>query len=193
MHPTLDIEMKNISRFIIKLFGWKLIGELPKDNKYVIISMPHTSMWDFIWGKFTFWGIGLTPAVFIKKELFFFPLGLLLKALGALPIDRTKSTGMVGQVIEHFNKNEKFSVCITPEGTRKRAPKLKRGFYFIAKQANVPIFFGVLDYKKKILMFGDRFMPTGDIEADMASIREYYTRLNPTGKHPEQFSLDSIQ
>lgn len=185
--------MRRISGFIIKLFGWKFIGEIPKDKKYVIVSIPHSSMWDFVWGKLTFIHAGIKPAVFIKKELFFFPLGLLLRSLGAIPINRSKSTGMVEQVIEYFDKNDKFCVCITPEGTRKRTTKLKRGFYFIAKQANVPLYLGVLSYKEKTLFIGERYMLTGDQEADMAYIHDYYVRKNPTAKHPDQFSLDSIR
>ncbi len=185
--------MKKISGFIIKLFGWNFVGEIPKDKKYVIVSIPHTSMWDFIWGKLTFWHAGIKPVVFIKKELFFFPLGPLLTALGAKPINRSRSTGMVEQVIDYFNQNDEFCICITPEGTRKLAPKLKRGFYFIATQANVPLYLGILDYKEKKLYIGERYMPTGDIENDMSYIHEYYVRKNPTGKHPEQFSTDSIR
>lgn len=185
--------MKKISGFIIKLFGWKFIGEVPKDKKYVIVSIPHTSMWDFVWGKLTFWYAGIKPVVFIKKELFFFPLGNLLRALGALPINRSRSTGMVEQIIDYYNKNEHFCICITPEGTRSLAPKLKRGFYFIAKQANVPLYLGVLDYKSKTLFIGERYEICGDMNKDMEYIKNYYTEKNPTAKHVNKFSLNSIR
>jgi len=150
-------------------------------------------MWDFVWGKFTFASVGEHPSIFIKKEMFFFPMGLLLKALGAKPINRSHSAGVVEQAIEYFNKNDKFSVCITPEGTRNRTKKLKRGFYFIAKQANVPIYLGFLNYSDKTVGFGERFMPTGNVEADMAYIHEYYVNLNPIAKHADQFTLDCIR
>ncbi|MBR5167024.1 MAG: 1-acyl-sn-glycerol-3-phosphate acyltransferase [Salinivirgaceae bacterium] len=185
--------MKRFNARILKLFGWTVVGDFPTDKKYVVISLPHTSMWDFVWGKITFASAGERPVVFIKKEMFFFPLGLLLKALGARPINRSHSAGMVEQVLEYFNKNERFSVCITPEGTRKRTNKLKRGFYFIAKQANVPVYLGFLSYKDKTVGFGERYMLSGDIEKDMAYIHEYYVKLNPAAKHPENFSLDSIR
>ena len=185
--------MKRISGFIIKLFGWKLSDNPPIDKKFVVIALPHTSMMDFVWGKLVFWYAGFAPSIFIKKEMFFFPLGLLLKALGAVPINRSRSAGMVEQVIEYFNKNDEFSVCITPEGTRKLTNRLKRGFYFIARQANVPIYLSVLDYKTKTMTIGERFMTTDDIDADMEHIRNYYIKMNPTAKHPKQFSTDCVR
>jgi 1-acyl-sn-glycerol-3-phosphate acyltransferase len=185
--------MKRLSGFIIKLFGWKLVDNPPTDKKFVVIALPHTSMMDFVWGKLVFWYAGFVPAIFIKKEMFFFPLGLLLRALGAVPINRSRSAGMVEQVIEYFNKNDEFSVCITPEGTRQLTNRLKRGFYFIARQANVPIYLSVLDYKTKSMIIAERFMTTDDIDADMEHIRNYYIQKNPTARHPKQFSTDCVR
>ncbi len=185
--------IRYISKLIIRLFGWKVVGNAPTDKKYIIISIPHTSMADFFWGKLTFWYAGMHPTIFIKKELFFFPIGPILKMFGARPINRSHSAGMVEQVIGYFNRNDQFSICITPEGTRKLTPKLKRGFYFIAKQANVPVYLGVLDYRTKTMNIGERFMVSGDTEADMAHIHEYYVRHNPQAKHPDMFSLNSIR
>ena len=181
------------SRFILKLFGWRIIDKAPTDKKFVVIALPHTSMMDFVWGKLIFAASGFSPKIFIKKEMFFFPVGLLLKALGAVPINRSRSTGMVEQVIAYFNKHDEFCVCITPEGTRKLTNKLKRGFYFIAKQANVPIYLSVLDYGTKHAIIGERFVPTGDIEADMEHIHQYYVAHNPTAKHPKQFTTDCVR
>ncbi|MBQ4231084.1 MAG: 1-acyl-sn-glycerol-3-phosphate acyltransferase, partial [Salinivirgaceae bacterium] len=94
------------SRFILKLFGWRIIDKAPADKKFVVIALPHTSMMDFVWGKLIFAASGFSPKIFIKKEMFFFPVGLLLKALGAVPINRSRSTGMVEQVIAYFNKHD---------------------------------------------------------------------------------------
>ena len=185
--------MRRFSGFILRLFGWKLIDHAPTDKKFVVIALPHTSMMDFVWGKLVFTYAGFSPKIFIKKEMFFFPVGLLLKALGAVPINRSRSTGMVEQVIAYFNKNDEFCVCITPEGTRKLTNKLKRGFYFIAKQANVPIYLSVLDYKTKHAIIGERFVPTDDINADFEHIHQYYVEKNPTARCPKQFSTDCIR
>lgn len=182
---------KIISIVIMRLFGWRYEGPVPTEKKYVVISVPHTSMVDFVWGKFAFASKNVNPVIFIKKEAFKFPLGILLKWLGAKPVNRGRgAVGLVDQVIHHFNKNDEFKVCITPEGTRKLTKRWKRGFYFIAQKANVPIYLGLIDYRKKVCSIGERFDPTGDISKDMEFIREYYKRINAQPKHPERFTLD---
>lgn len=182
---------KFTGRLIMRLGGWSYAGALPTDKKYVVISVPHTSVWDFVWGKLAFMAIGEKPAIFIKKESFFFPVGPILKALGAKPVNRGKgAVGLVDQVIHHFEKNNRFSVCITPEGTRSKVKKWKKGFYFIAQKANIPIYLGIIDYRKKVLEYGERFIPTGDIPKDMEYIKNYYLQRNALPKHPENFSWD---
>ncbi|HAM99111.1 MAG TPA: glycerol acyltransferase [Marinilabiliales bacterium] len=180
-----------ISYILMRMGGWRYIGPVPTEKKFVVISVPHTSMWDFVWGKFAFGSKRVQPIIFIKKESFFFPMGLLLKALGARPVDRGKGAiGLVEQVLDHFDKNEKFAVCITPEGTREKVTKWKRGFYYIAQKANVPIYLGIIDYGNKVMTIGERFMPTGDIDRDMQYFREYYKKHKPKPKHPEHFTFD---
>jgi len=167
------------------------MGGIPSEKKFVVISVPHTSMWDFVWGKFAFGSKKVNPAIFIKKESFFFPLGVILKKLNAKPVNRGPGAiGLVEQVLEHFNKNEKFSVCITPEGTREKVSRWKKGFYFIAQKANVPIYLGYVDYKKKTLGIGERFEPTGDYKKDMEFIKDHYLKLNPQPKHNSKFNWD---
>ena len=80
--------MKHIARLILKIFGWKLKGGLPADKKAVVISVPHTSIMDFIWGKLTFISQGVPTYILMKKEFFFFPLGPILRALNVIPVDR---------------------------------------------------------------------------------------------------------
>jgi 1-acyl-sn-glycerol-3-phosphate acyltransferase len=46
---------------------------------------------------------------------------------------------------------ENLVIALSPEGTRKKVDKLRTGFYFIAKKANVPIVMVGLDYSKKEL------------------------------------------
>jgi len=176
---------------LMRLGGWRYVGDVPSEEKYVVISVPHTSMWDFVWGKFAFSSKHVNPYIFIKKESFFFPLGILLRWLRAKPVDRSKgATGLVEQVITQFEKHDNFQVCITPEGTREKVTKWKKGFYYIAQKANVPIYLGIIDYGVKTLTIGERFIPTGDIAKDMETIKDYYKNANPKAKHPENFTLD---
>ncbi len=185
---------KYICKFILWCIGWHYEGAPPADKKYIVISVPHTSMMDFILGWLHFRSVGIKTIIFIKKELFFFPLGILLKALGAKPVNRGRGAlGLIEQVIYHFEKNDEFIVCITPEGTRNLVKKWKRGFYFIAEKANVPVYLGKLDYKRKIATVGQtKFMPSGDVEKDFDFIRNYYKNENPTPKHAEKFTFDFV-
>jgi 1-acyl-sn-glycerol-3-phosphate acyltransferase len=177
-----------LSEIILKLSGWNTTGALPPGiKKAVIIVAPHTSYWDFVIGRLTFWSSRVKIRVLIKRESFAFPLGILLKGLGGIPVDRGKKNNMVEQVVEQFNNSESLVIVITPEGTRKVVRHWKRGFYLIAKEANVPIALGFIDYKKKTGGVGPLVYPSGDIDKDMALINEFYK--DKTGKYPENFSL----
>ncbi len=176
-----------IARFILWICGWKFDGKMPEVRKAVILSVPHTSNWDFVWGKLTFLAYKFDTYIFAKKELFFFPLGNILKAMNVLPINRKDPAGMIKHIVSKFNENEDFFLTITPEGTRSKRGKWPRGFYFIAVKAKVPIYLGRIDYKKKELRLGELFFPTGDIEKDVRYIKRTYRDI--TAKYPENFSL----
>ncbi|MDR1847402.1 MAG: 1-acyl-sn-glycerol-3-phosphate acyltransferase [Bacteroidales bacterium] len=179
---------KGFAKLLMRLYGWHFIGEpQPQMKNCVFIEAPHTSMWDFVWGRCGLWILGVNAHFFIKKELFFFPLGLLLKSLGGVPIDRRKGANSIDTAVENLLSNKDFSVIITPEGTRKRTNKWKKGFYLIAQRANVPIYLSYLDYAQKEASSGELFYPTGDYEKDMAYIFSYYS--DKTAKYPEHFNL----
>ena len=80
-----------------------------------------------------------------------------------------------------------FRLCITPEGTRKATTEWKRGFYYIALKANLPILLYGLDYERKLIACYETFIPTGDYEADMAKIKKYFCQFK--GKYPERFAV----
>ena len=105
--------------------------------------------------------------------------------MGGIPVSRGKKTAITDELAREFNKRDKFQLAVTPEGTRKRVTKWKRGFYFIALKAKVPIVLIGLDYGKKTISFLDVFNPTGDIEADMKIIKSKYKGIE--AKHPEQY------
>ena len=183
-----DEMMKYIARFILKLFGWTVRGELPADRKAVVISIPHTSIMDFVWGKLTYMSRGIPTTIMIKKEFFFFPLGYLLRALGAIPVDRgNRENHLVERMVEEFKKREVMYLTITPEGSRKKRKRWKKGFLVIAREAGVPVYLGRIDYKYKFCTWGPRFEPTGDDDADLRYIMSTYrTDVHP--HHPECFS-----
>jgi 1-acyl-sn-glycerol-3-phosphate acyltransferase len=185
--------IRNLSRLVLKLWGWNTSASLPPDlRKAVIIVAPHTSYWDFVVGRLTFWAAGIKIRLLIKKESFFFPLGIVLRSAGAIPVDRgNKKNNMIDQVVSMFNSTDSFLLVIAPEGTRKQVRHWKRGFYMIAKAAGVPIALGWMDYRLKAGGVGPLLMPTGDFEKDMQVIREFYR--GKTGRHPQNFYLPSSE
>jgi 1-acyl-sn-glycerol-3-phosphate acyltransferase len=180
--------MRWLAKIILNLMGWKVTHPMPKGiKKAVIIMAPHTSNWDFVIGRLGFASQSIKTRILIKKESFFFPLGIVLKALGAVPVDRGMSAGTVKNITHLMEKEDTFYILITPEGTRKLVKNWKKGFYFIATQAHVPIIMGFLDYKTKSGGLGPVLYPTGNYEADLKVIEEFYKDKQP--KHPQNFNL----
>jgi 1-acyl-sn-glycerol-3-phosphate acyltransferase len=181
--------MKSIKRafflFWFRLFGWKVIGEKPDLKKYLIIVAPHTSNFDFIVALAAKHIIELKSDFLGKKSLFTFPiLGWFMKSIGGHPVDRSRKTNLVDQVVELYSTHDEFVLAIAPEGTRSYVPKWKTGFYHIAHKAGVPIFMVGLDYTRKVVELRGIFEPTGDIEGDMNEILGYFRTV--TGKVPEK-------
>ena len=176
--------MKKLWIAIVKLFGWKFdlppADDLKRLHRCVLIEAPHTSIYDFLLGAACVWRMGLNARFFIKKEFFVFPLRHFLKWSGALPIDRgNKNNHMVDKAVEAFGKNDDFTVIITPEGTRKQVKRFKRGFYEIATNANVPIAITYINYKTRHMGVGPLIMPSGDFDADMRIILDFYSKVAP--------------
>jgi len=177
---------KALAKLILKISGWYIHDITPADiKKCIIISAPHTSMWDFVLGRLGYMCVGVKPRVLIKKEAFSWPFGGILKALGGIPVDRKSKNNMVKYIKKLIDKSESIYFVITPEGTRKANSRWKRGFYYIAVETKVPIALGFLDYKKKEGGIGKMFWPTGNIEEDMKEIKSFY--LGITARHPEKF------
>jgi 1-acyl-sn-glycerol-3-phosphate acyltransferase len=177
-----------LSRFILRLFGWKIHSVIPAGTKKaVIIAAPHTSNLDFFIGRLAYWAMGVKIKFLIKKEAFTFPYGGLLKWSGGIPVDRSRNNRMVDQISQMMIRSESFFIMITPEGTRKPNPQWKKGFYHIAMAAGVPIAIGYLDYGKKEGGIGKMLIPTGNYEEDLKVIKDFYR--DKTGRHPERFDL----
>lgn len=177
---------KAICGFIYyKLLGWKTSVDVPDYDKYIICAAPHTSNWDFIIGKLFYAAIGRETGFMMKKEWFFFPLGCLLRYMGGIPVYRSKKTSLVEQVSNEFNQRKTFHLAITPEGTRSPNPNWKKGFYYIARRANVPIMLIGIDYTTKTITANKIMHASEDVDKDMQEIKEYFKQF--TGKHPENF------
>ena len=178
---------KNWAYKTLEYYGWSINLKQPLPNKCVICVAPHTSNWDFMIGIFVKFALNIKANFFMKKEWFFFPMGYLMRSLGGVAINRDKKMRMTDAMAAEFDKHESLCVAITPEGTRSYNPDWKKGFYFIAEKAGIPIVFAALDFKKKEIIIGDQFTPTGDVDADMAQIKAYYKDIN--AKFPEKFGM----
>jgi 1-acyl-sn-glycerol-3-phosphate acyltransferase len=184
--------ISKISRFILRLTGWRTNAILPEDIvKAVLIVAPHTSYWDFVIGRMTFWSSKLKIRVLIKKEVFFFPLGWFLRRLGGVPVARGQRNNLVEQATELFKQNSTMIIVITPEGTRRKVHHWKKGFYYIAMEAKVPIALGFIDYRTKTGGIGPLIYPTGNYEKDLSVIMDFYR--DKKGRYPEKFNLNMLQ
>ncbi len=173
-----------IGRLILKISGIRFYGDYPYHlNKHVIIVVPHTSNWDFVIGASIKYTERIKTNYIGKDSLFRFPLGYLFRYLGGVPVDRTKSNKLVDQIVDIYNKREKFVLALAPEGTRKKVDRLKTGFYYIAKKANVPITMVRFDYPNKRVEVAKPFYTTESKEDDFAKINEFFKDIQ--GKIPE--------
>jgi len=179
--------MMNIAAGILKLFGWSVDITVPDYPKCIICVAPHTSNWDFILGELAIRSVGRTAGFMMKSTWFFFPLGLLFKAIGGVPVERGKKTGsLVATMVERFRSESRLVIAITPEGTRRRVTTWHTGFLRIAYEADVPIVLGAIDASKKHIQITDIFQPTGNVNDDISAIKRFYTPF--TGIHPENFT-----
>ena len=53
------------------------------------------------------------------------------------------------EIVDIFSQNETLHIILSPEGQLAKTNHWKKGFYYMAKNANVPIIVGYIDYKKK--------------------------------------------
>lgn len=173
-----------ISAFILGLFGWKVeiaFEKFPK--KFIIAVVPHTSAWDFPIGILTRSIMQQKIKYVAKASLFKFPLGGIMKLMGGVPVDRSKRNNFVDGVVDIFNEREQFAVCIAPEGTRTKVDKLKTGFYYMAKGANIPILLCRFDYSTRRVEIAEPFYTTDDMDADMEYIENHFRGVR--GRYPE--------
>ncbi len=166
--------------------GWTPTGVVPDLDKAVFVAAPHTSNWDGFWLIVYKIAMNVKIRFLAKQTLFWWPLGPLLRWFGAMPIDRNYASSTVQQLIDAFANERHLFLALAPEGTRKRLPYWKTGFYQIAKEARVPIVLAYIDYSEKKLGIGITLHVSGDVEKDLAVIRDFYEPCIP--RHPRLMS-----
>ena len=182
---------KSFCRWLLyKQLGWSIDVTQEHPNKYIICLAPHTSNWDFLIGQLYNGAEGLKSNFLMKKEWFFWPLGPIFRSLGGIPVFRSKKTSMTDNLAEAARKAERFMLCITPEGTRSPNPEWKRGFYYIAQKAEIPILLYGVDYERKLIRCTKTIIPNGDIDTQMRDIKLYFKDFK--GKKPENFTIGEL-
>jgi len=176
---------KWIARKILKLLGWKIDGRQPRHEHYVLIAAPHTSNWDLPLLLLFAAAFDIRITWLAKHNLFFPPMGWIMRALGGMPIVRHRNTNVVSSLIETFADIPELVLVVPTEGTRSRVEFWKSGFYHIAHGAGVPIVPSYLDYSRKVGGFGKALTTTGNMTEDMNYFREFYAPVQ--GKYPAQF------
>jgi len=172
-----------LARSILKLSGWTMTGRIPAIDKAVFVAAPHTSNWDGFWFLVYKVAQQVEVSFLAKKALFWWPLGAVLRAMGAIPIDRRDAADIVPRLVREFDERDHLFLALAPEGTRKWTPHWKSGFYRIAKAAGVPIVLARIDYAKKEIGIGPSLPRDGSLDEDLRAIRAFYAGV--TGRRPE--------
>lgn len=163
-----------LGHWTLAVMGWRVVGEIPDLPKMVIIVAPHSSNWDFVVGVAAKLAMRLRVKYLGKDSLFRFPLGILMRRLGGIPVDRNNSNAVVTSIVSEFERRRRLVLAIAPEGTRKRVERWRSGFYHIARSAGVPIVPVALNWNDRVMEIGTPFTPTGDTEGDLRHLRSRY-------------------
>ena len=188
--PLVNTALRLGSVACLKLLGWQVLGSLPVSaHKSVFIAAPHTSNWDLPYTLMVAFALRLNIYWMGKASIFRFPFGPVMRWLGGIAVDRSKSNNLVAASAQAIQDADgPVQLIVPPEGTRGKTRQWKTGFYFIAQQAQVPIVLAYLDYPKKRGGLGPLFMPTGDVERDLAEIKKFYAPIQ--GRHVDRFETD---
>ena len=178
------------SWLLYKKMGWKVDITEPHPDKFIICLAPHTSNRDFFIGLLYSRSVGMKSNFLMKKEWFFWPLGPIFRSLGGIPVYRSKKCSMTDIMAETAKQLDTFHLCITPEGTRSLNPEWKKGFYFIAQKASIPILLYGVDYEQRLIRCTKTVVPNGDVEGQMREIKLYFKDFK--GRHPEKFTIGEV-
>ena len=173
--------------WLLRVLGWTAVEPLPEEKKCIMLGVPHTTVWDFFISYLYFKSIGGDGLCMIKKEMFFPPLGWIVRAMGGIPVDRSNPSAIVRSVLREMETRKHFHLAIAPEGTRKPVARWKSGYHLIARAADIPVYLCYFDWKRKRIGCGQKFELTDDAAADTRRMQQLYEAMDLGGRHPEKY------
>lgn len=182
---------RSIGRAVLWSTRWRIEGDPPATAKFVLIAAPHTSNWDLLYLLAMSFVTGVRVSWLGKESLFWGPAGPVLRALGGVPVQRDRRSGLVTSLVAEFAAADRLVVVVPPEGTRSRTDHWRTGFYRVACAAEVPIVCSYLDYPRRVGGFGPVIEPSGDIETDFPQFEEFYA--DKRGKYPDDESTIALR
>ena len=100
--PTLG---SRLALAVLRLLGWQPLLAPPPGPKIVVAAAPHTNNADFWIGLLWVWSMRLPARFVAKREIFKFPLGVFMRAVGGIPLDRKRAGGnFVDGVVAIINR-----------------------------------------------------------------------------------------
>ena len=174
--------LRKIGRFGINISGWTIKGNVPDEERIVLIAAPHTSNWDFVLAMLAIFGLNIKLRWLGKHSIFKPGFKNFFEWLGGIPVYRDNPSTLIESIVDIVKKEKSIVIAMTPEGTRKKVKRWKTGFLRIAKQTQSKILLISIDATTKNIEIGKIFNPTGDNEEDLAFIQKYYSSfrgINP--------------
>ncbi|WP_115726920.1 1-acyl-sn-glycerol-3-phosphate acyltransferase [Actinomyces culturomici] len=182
---------KFIARAYLAFSRWTFVHE-PLEDATMVIGAPHTSNWDGVFMALSFWSIERPFVFLVKDSIVKTPvLGPFVRWIGGIPVDRSGAHGLVSRVIERAAAEDRFTIVLTPKGTRSPRDYWKSGFYRIATGADLPVALGFVDASTRTFGWGPTIRLTGDVAADMDVIRAFYA--DKVGVNPEKASVPRLR
>ncbi len=179
--------MNTLAKIMLLILGWKTKGSFPNLPKSIVIFAPHTSYWDSLYGKLFFMQSAVNHKFITKSEYFKFPQNILLNLYGSIPVSHNRK--YVAEIAQLIKSQNDIHIVISPEGKLAKTIRWKKGFYYMATSANVPIVVGYIDYKKKEVGIKGVVNNMNNLDSTFSQINKMYKDV--VAKHPEEFVLDT--
>src|SRR5438874_142999 len=168
-----------LARGALRVGGWRIEGEVPDEPKLILVGAPHTTNFDFVLTKLTAGALGVRLFWVGKKSLFPRPVVPLARRLGGIPIDRASSEGFVEAMVAEFRRRDRFYLAVMPAGSRSTPDRWRSGFFYIARDAGVPLLLVGFDWGRRTLRLGPMLhaRPDARYEDEVARIQASFEGL----------------